>query len=76
MAKTTNRRAEPVVTTPALKKPAARTRIPRSVKVADCAIACRAFELYCGRGREHGHDAADWLEAERQLRGAASSTVA
>lgn len=28
----------------------------------------RAYELYQLRGETHGHDAEDWLEAERQVR--------
>jgi Protein of unknown function (DUF2934) len=39
-------------------------------------IARRAFELYCDRGREDGHDIDDWLNAERELRDAASSSAA
>lgn len=31
------------------------------------AIARRAFELFEQRGREHGHDWADWLQAESEL---------
>jgi hypothetical protein len=31
------------------------------------AIARRAHELYERRGREHGRDREDWLEAEREL---------
>jgi hypothetical protein len=31
-------------------------------------VAIRAYEIYCGRGREHGLDVDDWIEAERQLR--------
>jgi hypothetical protein len=27
-------------------------------------IARRAFELYCDRGREDGHDVEDWLTTE------------
>jgi hypothetical protein len=30
-------------------------------------IALRAYELYLARGRSPGHEAEDWLEAERQL---------
>jgi hypothetical protein len=37
------------------------------------AIANRAFELYCERGREDGHDVDDWLQAERELRGHTAS---
>jgi hypothetical protein len=31
-------------------------------------IQTRAYELYCARGCEHGHDVEDWLEAEREYR--------
>jgi hypothetical protein len=37
-------------------------------------IAHRAFELYLARGGDHGHDVADWFEAERQLRERRSRT--
>jgi hypothetical protein len=33
----------------------------------DGAIARRAYELFDARGRWHGHDLDDWLEAERQI---------
>jgi hypothetical protein len=36
-------------------------------------IARRAFELYCERGGQHGHDVEDWLQAERELRDRAGS---
>jgi hypothetical protein len=39
-----------------------------SVSVAD--IAQRAYDLYLARGCEPGHDVEDWLEVERDLRGA------
>jgi hypothetical protein len=38
------------------------------VSVAD--VAQRAYDLYLARGREPGHDVEDWLQAERDLRGA------
>jgi HSP20 family protein len=31
------------------------------------AVAQRAYELFDGRGRQHGHDLDDWLRAEREL---------
>jgi HSP20 family protein len=31
------------------------------------AIARRAYELFEGRGREHGHDLEDWFKAESEL---------
>jgi hypothetical protein len=33
-------------------------------------IRVRAYELFLGRGATHGHDIADWLNAERELLGA------
>ena len=27
----------------------------------------RAYELYEGRGRQHGHDREDWLQAEAEI---------
>jgi hypothetical protein len=32
-------------------------------------VARRAYELFLARGRQHGGDLDDWLEAERQLTG-------
>ena len=40
------------------------------VEVTDRDVACRAFELYCERGWQDGHDVDDWLKAERELRSA------
>jgi hypothetical protein len=34
--------------------------------VTNAEIARRAFEIYCERGRCHGHDFDDWLRAERE----------
>jgi hypothetical protein len=39
-------------------------------------IARRAYELFCERGGEHGHDFDDWLRAERELRELARSPAA
>jgi hypothetical protein len=39
-------------------------------------IARRAFELYCERGCQHGHDIDDWLRAERELRDSVTLHVA
>jgi hypothetical protein len=30
-------------------------------------IAARAYHIYLDRGREHGHDRDDWLQAEYEL---------
>jgi Protein of unknown function (DUF2934) len=39
-------------------------------------IRRRAYELYEGRGCEHGHDVEDWLRAEAELTSKAMSTAA
>jgi hypothetical protein len=44
--------------------------------VTESDIARRAFELYCDRGREDGHDVDDWLNAERELRDESHSSAA
>jgi hypothetical protein len=31
-------------------------------------IAMRAYEKWCRRGRTHGNDRQDWLEAEQEIR--------
>jgi Protein of unknown function (DUF2934) len=31
-------------------------------------IAMRAYEKWCKRGRPHGTDKQDWIEAEKELR--------
>lgn len=36
-------------------------------QVSERDIAARAFELYCERGCDDGHDLDDWLQAEREL---------
>lgn len=38
-----------------------------TVKVPHEKIAMCAFEKWCKRGRPHGNDKQDWLEAEREL---------
>jgi Protein of unknown function (DUF2934) len=38
-----------------------------SATVTDSDVARRAYDLYLARGREHGHDVDDWLQAEREL---------
>ena len=48
----------------------------RSATMTGRDIARRAYELYERRGREHGHDLDDWLQAERELQEALSSTAA
>jgi hypothetical protein len=47
---------------------------PAAVSSRD--VARRAYDLNLARGREDGHDVDDWLQAERELRDAASSIAA
>jgi len=47
---------------------------PRQASVTSNDVARRAYDLYLARGREHGHDVDDWMQAERELR--ASSATA
>jgi len=56
----------------AMPRPAATSEAPPNS--AD--IARRAFELYCDRGYQDGYDVQDWLQAERELGAARTSTAA
>jgi len=38
-------------------------------------IARKAFELYEQRGRQHGHDVKDWLDAEHLIFGETKSKI-
>ena len=73
MSKAGRRRTDNVLTMPAVESD---TGVPSASGIGEADIARRAFELYCERGREDGHDVDDWLNAERELREAASSTAA
>lgn len=49
-----------------------KTTIARVVSISDAAglenqIRERAYQLYEGRGREHGQDQQDWIQAESEL---------
>jgi len=39
-------------------------------------ISQRAYEIFCERGCEHGHDVDDWLQAERELKAPTSGSIA
>jgi len=71
MAKRTRQATDNVVAMPAMSESHVETDRSR-----DEAIARRAYELYCARGCQDGHDIDDWLSAERELRGAESATTA
>lgn len=52
-----------------------RAQARQPATVADRDIARLAFERYCLRGGQHGHDVDDWLQAERELRGVSRSAT-
>ena len=74
MVKSARRKTEHAVATAAARS--SKSLQNRSRQVTDRDIARRAYELYEKRGREHGHDLDDWLQAERELQHALSSTAA
>ena len=73
MPKSARRRTDNVLTMPAVESP---SKDPITSGATEDEIARRAFELYCERGRTDGHDVDDWLNAERELKDAASSSAA
>jgi len=50
--------------------------LDKATDLTDRDIARRAFEIFCERGCEHGHNLDDWLQAERELRGSVETAVA
>ena len=66
MVKSEQRKTAEAVTTAADRS--SKSLPNRSATMTDRDIARRAYELYEKRGREHGHELDDWLQAERELR--------
>jgi hypothetical protein len=64
MDRARRRRTDKTTETP-LTEPASLTPMPET-RNGD--VARRAYELYCERGCEHGHDIDDWTRAEQELR--------
>ena len=64
MAKSTKRKSDAAVTAAADRAPKSSAR---RVTVTNDDIARHAYDLYLARGREHGHDVDDWVQAEREL---------
>ncbi len=44
-----------------------RSRRGESIHEAEHKIRLRAYELFEARGRNHGHDLDDWLQAEQEI---------
>ena len=47
-----------------------------SLELREQFIRLRAYQLYEGRGCEHGHDLDDWFEAEAEIFGKKSAGTA
>ena len=73
MAKPAKQRTDNVLTIPSVESPMA---VATLSGVTEGEIARRAFELYCDRGGEDGHDVDDWLTAERESRDSANPSAA
>jgi hypothetical protein len=67
MARSKPKDEEPKSTTASEAQPAT---------VTDDEIARRAYDLFLSRRGEHGHDVEDWVQAERELKGATLSEAA
>jgi hypothetical protein len=66
----TTRRNQPAEPRPAPREPAPNTEHSETAEGGarqEDRIARRAYERFEERGREHGHDVEDWLEAEREI---------
>jgi len=74
MPKSARRRTDNVLSMSSVMESPTALSITSGVSESD--IARRAFELYCDRGREDGHDVDDWLNAERELRDVSRSSAA
>ena len=49
--------------------------VPPASHVPHEKIAMRAYEKWCKKGRPHGTDKQDWMEAEQELRAEVSKTM-
>jgi hypothetical protein len=52
---------------PTLNKTSFNSSLTEGEPIKDNQIQLRAYELYEQRGREHGHDVEDWLQAETEV---------
>lgn len=50
--------------------------IAEPIRLSTNDIARRAFEIYCARGYQPGHELDDWLQAEGELRASITATTA
>ena len=52
----------------AARKKAVLTAEAPHVGMTDHEVALLAYQLWLNRGKQHGNDAQDWLQAEQQLK--------
>jgi hypothetical protein len=74
MANAPRRRAGTVVTMPTAESTLLAAN--QLASAPDHDIAHRAYQLYCERGCQDGHDMDDWLQAEGELRDSVRLRVA
>ena len=73
MAKSAKSRPQKTVATTAARS--TKSLPNRSAHVTEHDIARRAYDIFLARGCEHGHAVEDWLQAECELREAASAAL-
>ena len=73
MAKKRRETSTNVISMPATES--STPELDKATGLTDRDIARRAFEIFCERGCEHGHDLDDWLQAEREVRGSVETAV-
>ena len=73
MTKDPGKKSKKASAPPFSRSPKKRTRAPAQLTHGE--VARRAYDLYLARGCEHGRDLDDWLQAERELRGAPNATT-
>jgi DNA relaxase NicK len=74
MAKARTKKTSNVIAMPGIESSA--LALEKATELTDLDIARRAFEIYCERGYQHGHDVDDWVRAERELKGSMDIAVA
>jgi hypothetical protein len=63
-----NSPVSPPVTGASVNQPMGNAQLDPEVEI-ESEIRARAYERYCSRGYEPGHEAEDWVEAEKEVRG-------
>jgi hypothetical protein len=63
-----NSPVSPPVTGASVNQPMGNAQIDPEVAIQE-EIRLKAYERYCSRGYEPGHEAEDWVEAEKEVRG-------